>query len=164
MKREIVELIAGKYKGMIYRIALNYLRSPHDAEDIVQDVFFKLCQSTKVFESEEHLRYWLIRVTINASKNVLRLPWRKNDEYTDALASHAFENPEQSALFAAAMGLSDKYRVPLYLFYYEDLPVREIAKLLGIAESAVTTRLSRARGQLKSVIGEEWKNGYERII
>ena len=164
MKREIVESISGKYKGMIYRIALNHLRSTHDAEDIVQDIFLKLCQSTKEFESEEHLRFWLIRITINASKNVLRLPWRKNAEYAEALASHAFEDPEQSALFAAVMGLPDKYRVPLYLFYYEDLSVRKIAKLLKIAESAVTTRLSRARGQLKSTIGEEWENGYEGIV
>ena len=157
MKRENVETIAGKYKSMIYRIALNYLRSPHDAEDIVQDVFLKLCQSTKDFESEEHLRYWLIRITINASKNVLRLPWRKSAEYAEVMASHSFENPEQSALFAAVMRLSEKYRVPLYFFYYEDLSVRRIAKLLGIAESAVTTRLSRARAQLKSTIGREWK-------
>ena len=164
MKTEMIELIEGKYKGMIYRIALNHLRSQHDAEDIVQDVFLKLYQSTKDFESEEHLRYWLIRITINASKNVLRLPWRKNAEYEDVLASHMFESPEQSTLFAAVMGLSEKYRVPLYLFYYEDLSVRKIAKLLGITESAVTTRLSRARGQFKSAIGEEWENGYERIV
>ena len=164
MKREKVESIADKYKSMVYRIALNQLRSSHDAEDIVQEIFLKLCQTTKDFESEEHLRYWLIRITINASKNVLRLPWRKSAEYAEVMASHSFENPEQSALFAAVMSLSEKYRVPLYLFYYEDLSVRKIAQLLGIEESAVTTRLSRARGQLKSAIREEWENGYERIV
>ena len=141
---------ANKYKQMVYRIALNYLANPYDADDIVQDTFLKFYLYKSPFQSDEHIRNWLIRVTINLCKNELRKPFRKSNIPLDELsASIPFEHEEQSKLFESVMSLPEKHRVVLYLFYYEGLSVKEIAEMLKLNESAVTSRLSRGRKQLK---------------
>ena len=146
---------ANKYKQMVYRIAFNYLANPHDADDIVQDAFLKFYICKSPFQSDEHIRYWLIRVTINLCKNELRKPFRRNNIPFDELsASIPFEHKEQSELFESVMSLPEKHRIVLYLFYYEGLSVKEIAGMLGLNESAVTSRLSRARKQLKLELTE----------
>lgn len=147
--------IANRYKDTIYRVALNYLRSPYDAEDVIQDVLMKLYTSKKEFESDDYIRYWLIRVTINHCKNVLRMPWRKRNVPLTEISNHfVFDNVKSCGLLQEVMELSEKYRVILYLFYYEEYTVKEISELLGIKESAVTTRLSRGRRQLKLKVKE----------
>jgi RNA polymerase sigma factor (sigma-70 family) len=157
-------MLAEKYKDMIFRIALNYFGNTYDADDMVQDVLMKLYSSSKAFESEEHARYWLIRVTINACKNSLRTPRRRNIALDEVSATVTFAFKEQSNLFKTVMGLPEKYRTVLYLFYYEDLSVREIAQLLKIKESAVTTRLSRSRERLKQKLKEGWQDEYEGAV
>jgi len=145
---------ANKYKDTIYRIALNYLRNTHDSDDMVQEVLMKLYSSNQQFESDEHIRNWLIRVTINLCKNTLRMPWRRNVALDELPDSTSFEHREQSELFVSVMSLSEKYRIVLYLFYYEEFSVKEIANMLKLKESAVTSRLSRARNQLKLKLTE----------
>ena len=147
--------LARRYKDMIFRIALNYFGNTFDAEDMVQEALMKLYTADPAFESEEHAKHWLIRVTLNLCKNTVRSPWRRRTvSLEDASDLVSFDKPEQSELFQSVMGLPEKYRTVLYLFYYEDLPVREVAELLRITESAVTTRLSRARQMLKSELME----------
>ena len=141
---------AEKYKDTVYRIALNFFKNHYDADDIVQEVLLKFYMTDKTFENDEHVRNWLIRVAINQCKNVLRLPWRRRSVPLDELTgSIEFEYKEQNELFMQVMYLPEKYRVILYLFYYEEFSVKEISSLLKINESAVTTRLSRARKKLK---------------
>ncbi len=138
------------YKDTLYRIALNYFGNRQDAEDTVQEVLMKLYMTQKIFESDEHLRNWLIRVTINNCKNTLRMPWRnKRVALSEISATTTFEHRDQSRLFLSVMKLPEKYRTVLYFFYYEDFSVKEIAQLLRLKETAVTTRLSRARNRLK---------------
>ncbi len=151
MERDAFLLLAGKYKDTIFRVALNMLASPHEAEDAVQEVLLRLLERGRDFESEEHARFWLVRVTINLCKNTLRSPWRKRHvPLTAAEALPAFEEREQSELYSTVMALPEKYRTVLYLFYYEGYSVKEIAKLTGSGVSAVTTRLSRAREMIRS--------------
>lgn len=150
---------AHTYKDTIYRIALNYFGNREDAEDTVQDVLMKLYTTQKNFDSEEYLRNWIIRVTINSCKNTLRMPWRNRSvELSEIAATATFEHEEQSYLFMSVMKLPEKYRTVLYFFYYEDMSVKEIAQLLKLNESAVTTRLSRARNQLKMKLAEVYKD------
>lgn len=147
--------IADRYKNMIFRIAFNYLRNIHDSDDIVQDTLMKLYKCNVIFENDEHIRNWLIRVTINLCKNLLRMPWRRKNVSLNELSNIvAFEQVEQKELFMLVMNLSVKNRVVLYLFYYENLTVKEISKMLNINESAVTSRLSRARTQLRLELEE----------
>ena len=155
MEQAVFYDLARRYKDMVFRVALNYFGNPYDADDMVQEALMKLYTTKTVFESEEHIRYWLIRVTLNLCKNTVRSPWRKRTvALEEASELVTFDRPEQSELFRAVMALPEKYRTPLYLFYYEDLPVREVARLLQISETAVTTRLSRARRILKSELTE----------
>ena len=160
MEQAVFYDLVRRYKDMIFRIALNYFGNPFDAEDMVQEALMKLYTADPAFESEEHAKHWLIRVTLNLCKNTVRSPWRRRtvslEEASDLVS---FDKPEQSELFQSVMGLPEKYRTVLYLFYYEDLPVREVAELLRITESAVTTRLSRARQMLKLELMEAAEHG-----
>jgi len=146
---------------MVFRIALNFFGNTYDAEDAVQEVMLKLYtsgKSGKRFESEEHLRFWLIRVTVNFCKNELRSARRrKHVAFEDLAEPVMFEYRGESELYGAVMSLPEAYRSALYLFYYEELSVKEIATLLKLSETAVTTRLSRARSQLKLILTTEAK-------
>jgi RNA polymerase sigma factor (sigma-70 family) len=153
LEHNIFLVHAERYKDTVFRISLSYLGNTYDADDVVQEVFMKLYITTKHFATDDHVRYWLIRVTINTCKNLLRSSWKtKNvalDQVTEPIA--AFEQREQEDLYQAVMELPEKYRTVLYLYYYEELSTKEIARLLKITVSSVTTRLSRARDQLKEV-------------
>jgi RNA polymerase sigma-70 factor (ECF subfamily) len=140
-------------------VAFHVLANPQDADDAVQEVFLKLYTSQKPMEGEEHLRRWLLRVTINHCRDVLRSPWRKHRaSLEDVPEQPVFQKPEQQALYQTVMALPERYRMVLVLFYYEELSVREIGELLGLNPSAVTTRLSRARAKLKEQLGEVWQD------
>jgi len=148
------------YWDMVYRVALNICGNPHDAEDAVQEVMLKLytqaCEKGKTFESREHVRNWLIRVTINVCKGALRTFWRRNRVYMDELPEiPTFDSPAQSELFQAVMSLPDQHRLVLYLYYYEDYSTGELAGLLGLTEAHARTKLSRARNKLKEVYRDE---------
>lgn len=148
-----------QFQDMVYRAALHALGNPQDADDAVQEVFLRLFREKKPFDGEEHLRRWLLRVTVNYCRDVLKSPWRKRRASLKELPeTPVFDKPEQAALYREVMSLPEKYRTVLNLFYYEELTVREIAELLGIRQSTVTTRLSRARTQLKETLGEAWQN------
>ncbi len=150
--------IARRYRDNLFAIAFQYLKNAADADDMAQTALVKLLRAEKPFNDEQHIRNWLIRVTINECKRYLASPWRRCtapiDEYAETLG---FETPEQSALFAAVMALPQKYRVPIHLYYYEDYSVREVAEALGLRESAVQTRLLRARRKLKETL-EDWND------
>lgn len=149
----------GQYQGTVYRLALHLLCAPADAEDAVQEVFLRLYTCRKDFESEAHLRRWLLRVTANHCRDLLKSPWRKRRVDLDSIPEQAvFDHPEDGELYRAVMALPQLYRAVLYLFYYEDLPTQEIAQVLGLRQSAVTTRLSRARAMLKETLKEGWNN------
>ena len=149
-----------RHQDAVYRVALHALGSPQDADDAVQEVFLRLYTAQKTFESEEHLRRWLLRVTVNWCRDVLRSPWRRRTAPLEGQlpAEPEFEAPEQEALYRAVLSLPERYRLVLGLFYYEELSVKEIAGLLGLEVSAVTTRLSRARKKLKEILGEVWQD------
>ena len=159
MERTLFEHAAVRYQNMVYRIALHYFGNSQDAEDAVQEVFLRLYTAEKSFESPDHLRRWLIRVTVNVCRDVLRSPWRRRRVSLEELPEEpVFDQPEQAALYREVMALPEKYRTVLNLFYYEELSVKEIGELLGLRTSAVTTRLHRARARLKEQLGEVWQD------
>lgn len=150
---------ARQYQNMVYRTALHALGSPQDADDAVQEVFLRLFRYKEPFAGEEHLRRWLLRVTVNCCRDMLKSPWRKRRvSWEEAPEIPVFDRPEQAALYQEVMALPEKYRTALYLFYYEELSVREIGALLGVGESTVTTRLARARQRLRERLGEDWQD------
>ena len=154
MERAQFMELAGRYKDTVFRVALNALGSPADADDIVQETLIRLLERKDPFESEEHAKRWLIRVSVNLSKNVLRSPWRRHAPLEAAETVPAFDHPDEDELYAQVMALPAKDRTVLYLFYYEGYSVKEIAEILEIRVSAVTSRLSRARQRLKVQMSE----------
>jgi len=146
------------YQNMVYRVALHSLGSPQDADDAVQEVFLRLFRCEEPFHGEEHLRRWLLRVTVNYCRDVLKSPWRRRRSFLEEADVPVFQKQEEQDLYETVMALPEKYRTVLDLFYYEDLSVKEIAGVLHIKESAVTTRLSRARTRLKKQLGEAWQD------
>jgi len=159
MDRETFTRAVEQHQNMIYRLALHMLGSAQDADDAVQEVFLRLFRWEKDFESPEHLRRWLLRVAVNHCKDVLKSPWRRRRLSLEELPEPpVFDSFEEGELYEAVMALPEKYRTVLDLFYYEDLSVKEIAGLLHVKGSAVTTRLDRARKKLKKQLGEVWQD------
>lgn len=143
----------GKFHGTIYRLAFSYVRNAADAEDICQEAFLRLYRFEGSFQSDENAKAWLIRVTVNLSKNLLRscrfTRWEPLDESVPAL------DDEELSLLQSVMKLPPKYRAAIYLYYYEGYSVKEIADITGATVSSVTTRLARGRGRLKEILLEE---------
>ena len=109
-----------KYIDTVFRIAFNYTGSASDAEDITQNVFLALWRQKKPFESDDHIRHWLIRVAVNESKKSLRSPWRRHISFEEYAAALPDVTSESREILAAVMALSRKYRLPIYLYYYEE--------------------------------------------
>ena len=145
---------ARRYMDTVFRVAFNYLKSRSDADDITQNVLIKLYRANKTFENDAHIKHWLIRVTINECKRALLSPWRHIEPIEDYIETLRFETPEQSELFELVMKLPAKYRVAIFLYYFEDYSTEEIARLLNIPNATVRTRLRRARETLKSELLE----------
>lgn len=146
-----------RYGDMLYRIAFSWCKDRADAEDMVQSAFLKLLRADKSFDGEEHMRRWLIRVTVNNCKKLLLSPWRTRREPLEDYAESLFAaQPEDGALFLAVMSLPQKQRVVVHLYYYEGYSVREIGRLLRTNESTIQSRLASARKKLKSKLKEAW--------
>ena len=142
----------------VYRTALNCCRNPQDAEDVVQTAFLKLLECGTPFQDEEHIRKWLIRVAVNEAHSIWRSFWRRNVcSLEEQPTEPSFTEPEHSELFHAMQKLPIRYREVVHLYYYEDYSIREIAELLKISETAIQTRLMRARRKLKTTLKEAWK-------
>ncbi|MBQ1630037.1 MAG: sigma-70 family RNA polymerase sigma factor [Firmicutes bacterium] len=154
-----IEGIYIKYRDRVFAVGFNYFRNSMDADDVVQETFLKLLRSNKDFESEEHLRNWIMKVAVNECKRVTLSSWFKRreslEEYADKLI---FEEAGDRDLFDKVMRLPKNYRQVTHLFYYEGYSVKEIAGILGIRETTVTTRLSRARKKLKDQLKGEWED------
>lgn len=154
MNDEQFTRLTRRYIDTVFRVALNYLRNPADAEDVTQTAFEKLLRERKPFENEEHIRNWLIRVAVNECKRLLRSPWRRNEPLEDYARSLAFETPAQSELFRAVMGLPKKYRVAIYLHYYEGYSTQEIGDIMRIPKNTVCSHLKRGRELLRKELQE----------
>ena len=146
--------LAEKYIDTVFRVAFNYLRSRADAEDVTQNVFLKLLKERKPFESEEHVKHWLIRVTVNECKNLTRSKWWKAESFEEYAATLTFDQPGHSDLFYAVMDLPQKYRLAIYLHYYEGYSTGEVGEILHIPKNTVCTNLKRGRELLKNALTE----------
>ena len=148
---EILELY-DRHSNMVYRIALSYFRQTQDAEDAVQAVFLKLIEGRGIPESGKE-KAFLTRITINYCKDILRSVWKKRvDPLTDEIV---FETKENQELFDVIMGLKVKYRVVIYMHFYEGYTFSEIADFLEISTSAVSMRIHRAKKLLKNTLRED---------
>lgn len=148
------ESVVRRYVPMVYRLALAQVRGRCDAEDIFQEVFLRYFRSAPVFSEEEHRRAWLIRVTVNCAKKFWTSAWMRRTVPLEE-AEGLFQETEDTLLWEQLQLLPGKYRAVLHLFYYEQLSVGEIGKLLGEKPATVRTQLTRARRLLRKQLKEE---------
>lgn len=159
--KDYFEKAVKTYSVSLVKIAFTYTKNIYDAEDIVQNIFLKLYEKQIEFDTDEHLKAWLIRCTINSCKDFLKCSWNKSrGDMPEDLSYMPFENRE---LIEAVLHLKKNYRIVIHLFYYESMSSKEIAEILGISISAVEKRLSRARKMLKEGL-EKGDNIYEKTI
>ncbi len=143
---DMIQASLEKYSDMVIRIAFQNLKSRADAEDIAQEVFLKLMISRPDFESDTHEKAWVIRVTVNLCRDFLKSAWfRKRTVLEDSIP----QKDKNNEVLDAVMRLPVKFRNVIYLHYYEDMSVAQIADILQQKENTVSSWLYRARGQLR---------------
>ncbi len=139
-----------EYSNMVYRIAFMKVKTKEEAEDIYQEVFFKLTQKMPKFKSEEHKKAWLIRVTINISNNYLKSAWRRKKVDLDENMEYIKDDFNNfSNVYDEVRKLPEDYRLVIYLYYYEGYKISEISSIIKKKENTIKTWLSRARELLR---------------
>lgn len=149
-KRMKAEEIVREHADMIYRIALQNVKNPEDASDIFQEVCLSLLTKNAPLSDDVHIKNWLIRVTINKCKNFRKSLWQNKIEPIEnhlELASHQGES-----VMEEIYSLPKNYLNVIYLYYYEEYTIGEIASILGKSQNTVNSQLQRARKKLKKIL------------
>ena len=146
---------AAKYMDTVFRLAFSWLKSPADADDVTQNVLLSLYRTDYQFESDEHVRSWLMKVTVNECRKVWRRPFRSHENIDDYAETLAFEDPSYRDLFEAIMQLDRDKRTVIVLYYIEGYSIKEIAEILDVPAATIGTRLARARAKLAQYLKEE---------
>lgn len=139
-----------EFGDMVWKLAVTRLKNTSAADDILQEVFVRYIKSEPAFCDREHLKAWLIRVTLNCVKKYVTCAYFRHfapiEENTD------YAPKRDTDVYLAVLSLKPKYRVVVHLYYYENLKLSTVADILKISESAVKLRLKRAREMLKDYI------------
>lgn len=150
-----ISSVVDKYSDTVYRAAYHALCDRNYAEDITQEVFLKLMQVLPDFESDEHEKAWLIRVTLNMCKTHNRKIYtHPTEELSETLESH--ERFGSGPVMEAVLELPEKYRTVVYLHYFEGYKIAEISQMTGQNQNTVSSLLMRARKRLKTILEEEF--------
>lgn len=152
------------YSQTLFKIAYSYTKSIPDSEDIVQEVFLKLYKINKSFENKDHIKNWLIRVTINQSLDMLKHKQKEiliNEKYINNISDNSNVKSNNEEIRECVLALKDNYKTIIILYYYDDYSIKEISDILKISEDNVKVRLNRARNKLKEIINER-KDKYEK--
>lgn len=158
--------VVERYESMVYGIAVTHTACRGDADDVYQEVFLTYHRRRPEFNDEEHRKAWLITTTLHCARRVRQSSWRTkvvplSREHVDTGTAHpddfTLATDEQNVLFRALRSLPESQRSVLYLFYFEDLPVAQIADLLDVEPGTVRVRLSRGRTQMRDkLMGGLW--------
>lgn len=148
--------IYNKYVETVYRVCYMYYKNKSDTEDAVQNTFTKLLESKKEYTDYEHLKAWLIVTASNICKNSLK-HWYKRITGLDEVEELKSPSPHRE-IINSVLKLPSKYKIIIYMYYYEGYNSREIAKILNKNESTIRTYLKEGRSLLKDDLG----GNYER--
>ncbi len=161
MDKDYFEECVNKFENTVFRIAVNYCKSYHDAQDITQEVFLRFYKKVKKPPDTEQAKFLLIRMAVNISINHTRSAWKTKvtasiDEHLPDITSKTdtSDNELRAKVIAAVRDLPVKYRSVVYLYYFEDMKISEISQALRIKETTVQTQLYRARKILKDKLEE----------
>lgn len=149
-----IESVIHKYGNMLFRLCLVILGNASDAEDVIQETMIKYMQKAPDFKNSEHQKAWLIKVSTNQCKDVLRFK-RKHQMIDIEQVKEFVKEESDSDIIDALMTLPEKYKVVLILYYVEGYSTKEIAEIIGKTSSAVKMRLQKGRILLKETYGKE---------
>lgn len=152
-KNERAEQIMRQHADMIYRIALQNLKNEADAQDVFQEVCLSILTKNAPLDDNVHIKHWLIRVTINKCKNIKKSLWHQKTEPLDLDYSKGGKD-QRIDEFELLYTLPKSYRNIIYLYYFEEYTVPEIAQILGENKHTVNSRLQRSRKKLKKILEE----------
>ena len=160
MEPEEAARLYRQYADMIYRIAFVRTLSQSDAEDVLQEVFCRCIRRRPVFEDEGHCRAWFIRAAVNCSTTLLTSAWRRRtvtggEESLPDTEDLTARMERDTEVYHAVMQLPREQRTVVHLYYYEDCTVEKIAQLTASTQSAVKSRLFRARETLRGILKED---------
>ena len=148
---EDYKVIVEEFSDMIYRTAYQNLMNVADAEDVVQDVFIRLLRHRKKsFTDREHLKAWLLRVTVNRCRDYRRFVLHRKETLLQEVPES--EAPQANHLYEEIAELSKDDRTIVYLHYYEGYSIKEIAKIMGKNSNTVSSKLTRARKKLRTML------------
>jgi len=156
--------IYSRYVDTIYRISLMILKNVPEAEDATQTVFIKLMTSNSQFESDEHIKAWLIVTAQNTCKDMVKGWWHtKRVDFENVVEPTYLMDAFKHDIWSKITGLEEKYKLPIYLYYYEGYETTEIAKMLKINHATLRTRMRTAKKKLKLLLEEDIELEQERI-
>lgn len=153
MDKDEFEFTVNKYADDLFKIAFRYVCNKNDAEDIVQDTFLKYLKHYKELQSEEHRKYWLMRVTINKSRDMLKSFWHKNT--TELEDTYISKEAGDSIVLYYVNRLKPDDKIVIQLYYLDGYSIKEIAHILKKNESTIGNRLARARNKLKKMMEDD---------
>ncbi len=139
----------------VYRISLLYLKNSSEAEDATQDIFIKFLEKPIGFNDYDHEKAWFIVVSKNYCKDALKCWWKSRRIDIESLPEISYKEEESNVMdmFEVLLSLPKKYKIVMYLYYYEEYSIRQISDILNRKESTIQTQLSRGRDILKQKLG-----------
>lgn len=149
------DYIVNKYGDMLFKVAMTRMNDTYDAQDIVQETFMKMLLNVKkgkIFKDEEHLKAWLLTVAVNSGKSFLNLAWNKRTRGLADYEDVAVAPYEVNYAYDYVMRLTEKYRIAIFLFYYQQLSTEQIADIVKQKPSTVRSYLNRGREQLRKMM------------
>ena len=147
------EEVMERYSDLIYRVAYANVKIKADADDVFQEVWCRYYQKNITYDSEEHRRNWLINVTLKCCKKIYSSVRYKRTILTDDLSLLQNKLPRKDfEIYHTVINLPEKYRIPIYLYYYEGFSVNEISEMTGTNSSTVRSHLKRGREKLKEIL------------
>ncbi|MGG0252805.1 sigma-70 family RNA polymerase sigma factor [Bacillus toyonensis] len=164
-KEDLIDEIMNKYGQEVLQLVYSYVNNKEVAEDLTQDIFVKCYKSLHTYKGNSNLKTWLWRIAINHCKDYIKSWYNKKvivteDDFTymasqkESVEQTVIQNAEDSRLTSAVMNLPIKYREVIYLFYYEELSIKEIATVIEVKENTIKTRLKKAKELLKEGLEE----------
>ncbi len=151
---DVTEAVLNRNSATVYRIAYLRTGNTHDAEDIMQEVFLRFVKSKPLFESLEHEKAWFIRTTVNRTNSFFTSAWKRRVVQLDNDVV-AYDESSDESLLDAVLSLPKDISTAIHLYYYEDMPVKEIADVMNKSESAVKSLLFRGRKMLRIALTNE---------
>lgn len=142
-----------KYAKSVYGVCLLYLKNKEDAEEAVSELFIRIMENKPSFENDSHEKAYLMRTSVNICKNILKSGWKKNTVHDEDVLMYMTTSEEES-IMEEILELPPKYRVIIYMHYYQGYKAQEIANIMNMSLSGVLSRLSRGRKKLKDILIE----------